>query len=319
MTASPAIPARRVRVAAITPLAEGVLRYDLVSADGRALPPFEAGAHIDVHVPLGPVRQYSLIRTAPGTEVYAIAVRRDEAGRGGSIALHDSLEKGTIFGIGAPRQNFPLAADAGESVFIAGGIGITPIQAMIFDLHARGAPWVLHYCARSRQHAAFADELAALAPDRVHFYFGGEARLDVAALLGNVPADAHVYCCGPAGLMGDVAAASADRAPGRVHFEWFSAPAGEYGAKRPFEVELRSSGRTLTVPADRTLLEVLRDNDIDLPSSCEEGICGTCEVRVLSGQAEHRDAILTDAEREAGETMMACVSRAQSDKLILDL
>ena len=313
------IASRRARVADIRPAARDVLRLDLVSADGRPLPAFEPGAHIDVHVPGGPVRQYSLCGDPSNPERYIIAVKREAAGRGGSLAIHTSLEVGSILGISPPRNNFRLVVGQHRNIFIAGGIGITPIQAMIMTLHATAGDWELHYCARSEEHAAFYDELKALGPERVHAYFSEEPILDVAALTREPAPGAHLYCCGPEGLMTAVAAATAHWPEGHVHFEWFTAPERDESANQSFEVELKRSGMVLAVPAEQSIIETLRDHGIVVPSSCEEGVCGTCETQVLAGEPDHRDLILSPQERKANKSMMICVSRAKGGRLILDL
>jgi vanillate O-demethylase ferredoxin subunit len=319
MTARHTNEARRVRVESMRREAIDVLAFDLLPADGRPLASSEPGAHIDVHVPDGPVRQYSLCGDLRGTERYTIAVKREANGRGGSAAMHERVAVGSVLAIVGPRNNFPLAQDARRSLFVAGGIGITPIHAMIHALHAADRDWELHYCARSEGHAAFYRDLRALAPGRVHAYFSEEPILDVATLTRNQTPDTHLYCCGPKGLMTAVGEATAHWAPGHVHFEWFSAPGGEAAPNQAFEVELRRSGMTLTVPPDRSILQVLRDHGLDVPSSCEEGVCGTCETRVLAGEPEHRDMLLSPAERAANSTMMICISRARSGRLVLDL
>jgi ferredoxin-NADP reductase len=219
-----------------------------------------------------------------------------------------------------PRNYFPLARGApGKSLFIAGGIGITPIYAMVQALHAAGRDWILHYCARSQAHAAFYRELDALAPQRVVAHFSEVPVLDVDALLAAQAQGTHVYCCGPEGLMSAVKAATDRTDPACAHFEWFAAPRIDHARDRSFEVELERSGLVLSVPADRSILQVVREHGIDVPSACEEGVCGTCETRVLAGEPDHRDMLLTPAERAANRSMMICISRAISGRLVLDL
>lgn len=310
---------RRVRVAAIRQVARSVRAFELVAADGRALAPFTPGAHVDVQVPTGQIRQYSLCGEPRDTARYMIAVKREIPGRGGSASMHDDVEEGSILAVSGPRNNFPLAGAARRSVLIAGGIGVTPIVAMVRALATDGQNWELHYCARSEPDAAFHHEVRALGPERVRTYFSAAPILDVAALLRDQPDGTHVYCCGPAGLMEAVAAATAHWRPGCVHFEWFTAPEQEAETAASFEVELAQSRRVLIVPEDRSVLEVLRANGVAVPSSCEEGVCGTCETAVLAGEVEHRDRLLSPAERGASRTMMICVSRARSGRLVLDL
>ncbi len=310
---------RRVRVIATRQVAQDVRAFELVSADGRLLTPFTPGAHVDVQVPMGQVRQYSLCGDARDRARYMIAVKRETAGRGGSASMHADVEEGSILAIAGPRNNFPLAGAARRSVLIAGGIGVTPIAAMVRALAAGGQDWELHYCTRSRRHAAFHDELRALDNHRVLTYFSEAPVLDAAALLRSQPEGTHVYCCGPAGLMRSVSAVTAHWAPGLVHFEWFAPPEQEAGMAAPFEVELARSRKVLPVPQDRSVLGVLRANGVVVPSSCEQGVCGTCETAVLAGEVDHRDKLLSPAEREASRTMMICVSRARCERLVLDL
>ena len=311
---------RRVRVGSIRELAVDIRGYELEPADGRELPAYEAGAHIDIHVPAGPIRQYSLCGESNATERYRIAVKKDATGRGGSTSMHDDVEVGSFLAMTGPRNYFPLAADApGGSLLIAGGIGITPIYAMVQALHFAGREWTLHYCARSQAHAAFYGELEALAPRRVVPHFSEVPVLDVDALLAARAQGTHVYCCGPEGLMSAVKAATARSDASCLHFEWFSAPTIDHAQDRSFEVELKRSGLVLAVPADRSILQVVREQGIDVPSACEEGVCGTCETCVLAGEPDHRDMLLTSEERAANRSMMICISRAISDRLVLDL
>jgi ferredoxin-NADP reductase len=310
---------RLVRVVAIREAAIDTLCFELAAADRRPLPPFTPGAHIDVHAPSGQVRQYSLCGDARDASRYTIAVKREADGRGGSRSMHDDVEEGGPLGIVEPRNHFPLASEAAHSLFIAGGIGITPIYAMIRALDAADRAWDLHYCARSEGHAAFYAELAALGGPRVVPWFSETPILDARALLREVRDGTHVYCCGPPGLMAAVKEAALHWPADRVHFEYFAAPGRVDAPNRRFEVELRASGLFLDVPAERTLLAVVREQGIEVASSCEEGVCGTCETRVLEGECEHRDFLLSEAERAANKSMMICVSRAKSPRLVLDL
>ena len=308
-----------MRVAEVRRVAADVVCIDLKAADRRPLEAFEPGAHVDLYAPNGALRQYSLCGDPRDTSRYTIAVKREPAGRGGSTSMHDDVEEGTAMGMQGPRNFFPLARDAAHHLFIAGGIGITPIRAMILALEHAGASWELHYCARSEAHAAFFPELATLGGIRVKPYFSEAPLLDARALLREVAPGTHVYCCGPEALMKAVGAAGAHWPEGALHFEWFAAPKQEWPENRAFTVELARSGLTLEVPATRTILQVVREQGIDVTSACEEGVCGTCETRILEGEAEHRDVLLTPAEREAGKTMMICISRAKTPKLVLDL
>jgi ferredoxin-NADP reductase len=310
---------RLARVASIRPVATDILRFELEPADRRPFAAFTPGAHIDVTTPGGPVRQYSLCGDPDQPKRYAIAVKLEAEGRGGSASMHRSLEEGEPLAFTGPRNLFPLAASDGASLLIAGGIGITPIYAMAQSLARRGRRWELHYCARSEGHAAFRAELQALPGGQVRTYFSEAPLLDARALLHDVRPETDVYCCGPAPLMQAVKEASGHWPSGRVHFEYFAAPAVDWPPNTAFEVELSRQGQVVEVPRDRTILQVLRANGTDVPSACEEGVCGTCEVRVLAGEPEHRDMLLSEAERAAGRTMMVCVSRARSRRLVLDI
>lgn len=310
---------RRVKVVSVGHPAIDVMTFELEAVDGRSLAPFTPGAHIDVQIPGGPVRQYSLCGKAVSTGPYAIAVKKEPDSRGGSIGMHERIEPGAVLSIGGPRNHFPLAPGRHPHLFIAGGIGITPLTAMISELDAEGQEWALHYCARSEKHAAFYTELVKLAPQRVHAHFSAEPVLDVGALIRSQSSDTHIYCCGPKGLMNAVADATASWPADRVHFEWFTAPDIDTGPNTAFEIELARSGTVLEVQPHQTILEVLREHGIEVQSVCEEGVCGTCETVVLAGEPEHRDALLSPEERAANKTMMICVSRAKGARLVLDL
>lgn len=310
---------RLLRVSAVRQVALEVAAFDMVAADGRELAPFTPGAHIDVHLPGGLIRQYSLCSDASDTGHYTVAVKKESTGRGGSLAMHERIEEGSSIAIAGPRNLFALSEDARHSVFIAGGIGITPILSMIRWLAAHGQSWELHYCARSAQHAAFYRELCELGADRVHAYFSELPLLDVRALLAEPQAGSHVYCCGPEGLMKAVKEASNGWNPAQVHFEWFAAPDVAHAPNQAFEIELKQSGRVLSVPPDQSILQVLQGAGIAVPSACEEGVCGTCETRVLAGEVDHRDLLLSEPERAANRSMMVCVSRACSARIVLDL
>ncbi|MBL0420854.1 oxidoreductase [Ramlibacter sp. AW1] len=308
-----------MRIRGIRQVATDVNSYELVPADGRLLPAFTAGAHIDVQVPNGMVRQYSLHGNPADRSAWHIAVKREMAGRGGSASLHDFAEVGSALGIVGPRNHFPLAAGAKRHLFIAGGIGITPLYAMAQALSARDERWDLHYCARTPDHAAFYNELQSLRGGSVTPHFSEVPTLDVTTLLHEEPEGTHLYCCGPAGLMKAVETASRHWAPGTVHFEWFAAPVTDHPANQPVEVELARSSIILLVPAERSILQVVRENGIYVECACEEGVCGTCETAVLDGEPQHRDMLLSPEERAGNRTMMICVSRANSKRLVLDL
>jgi vanillate monooxygenase ferredoxin subunit len=315
-----------VRVARKQEEADDICSYELVSADGAPLPPFTAGAHIDVHLGAGLVRQYSLCNAPHERHRYLVGVLRDPASRGGSRTMHDDVHAGTTLSIGAPRNHFALAPDgAGPSLLLAGGIGVTPILAMAEALSAQGAPFEMHYCARSPARAAFGRRIAA-APyaSRVHFHYDsgdGTQPLDLPALLAGLARTTHIYLCGPAGFIAHVKAAAeaAQWPPGQVHFEYFGAAAPAVDGDQPFEVKLASSGKVYAIGAGDTVLRVLADAGVYIPASCEQGVCGTCLTRVLEGMPEHRDLYLDEAERAANDQFTPCCSRARTATLLLDL
>ncbi|OIJ98017.1 PDR/VanB family oxidoreductase [Streptomyces colonosanans] len=301
--------ALRLRVARHETVADDVVRLRL---EGRELPRWEPGAHIDLVLPSGLVRQYSLCGDTTDTASYTVATRLVEDGRGGSREVHERLCEGTQVEVRGPRNRFPLV-DAPAYVFVAGGIGITPILSMLRSLPPT-ARWRLLYGGRSRASMPFLDEIEKLGEDRVTVVAEDEdGRPDLDALFRDVPAGTAVYCCGPEGLMEAVEARLPEGAG--LHTERF-APRATAGGDHPFEVELRRSNRTVTVPADSSVLAAVR---AELPGtlySCEQGFCGTCQQRVLDGEVDHRDELLTDAER--GDSMLICVSRALGERIVLD-
>jgi len=305
--------------------AKDVLVIELRDRAGAELPRFAAGAHLEVHLGNGLIRHYSLCNDPAETRRYCIGVGLARESRGGSRFIHRSLRVGMTLKVGPPRNHFPLEDCAPEYAFIAGGIGITPIMAMIRTCEALGRPWRLFYCARNRQRTAFYEELQAIGASRCHFHFDDEqdGRLfDAAAALSSVPDAAHVYTCGPAPLMSAVQAAATHRPAERVHFEWFSGAAAadtSAASDRPFTIVLARSGRRLEVPPGRSILEILEDNGEGIPSACREGLCATCRIGVVSGTPEHRDQVLTEGEKQAGKDIIACVSRSRSEVLELDL
>ncbi|MCM3504175.1 PDR/VanB family oxidoreductase [Curtobacterium sp. ODYSSEY 48 V2] len=317
MTAAPE--RRRVRVAARRAVATDVVALDLAPDDGAPLPDWEPGAHVDLEVAPGTERQYSLVTTTPEGH-WRIAVLREPDGRGGSRAVHDGFAVGHEIVVAGPRNHFGFDPTR-PAVFVAGGIGITPLVAMIVAAERAGTPWELHYAGRSRSRMAFVDELVAAHPERVVVAAADEhPRLNLIGLLAE-PRDAVVYCCGPRGLMDAVETAAAHWAAGSVRVERFE-PADDVDAPgEPFEVDLAVTGVTVTVPADRTLLEVAEEAGAFVLSSCREGTCGTCETPVLEGSVEHRDTVLSPEEQADDRTMMVCVSRARRGcpRLVLEL
>jgi tetrachlorobenzoquinone reductase len=309
----------RLRIKSATWEAPNIVSYDLRPVEGGDVPPFTAGAHIDLTLANGLVRSYSLVNPQAERHRYVIAVQRDRASRGGSKWVHENFHAGDVIDVNGPRNNFALDEQAEKSIFIAGGIGITPIISMIDRLTAIGRDWQLVYCLRKRSNAPFLDLLQG--KPQVRFNFDeepGGTMLDIAAMLDAVPADAHLYCCGPIPMLNAFEQATKDLSRERVHVEYFTAkesPALEGG----FKVVLARSGREVDVPPGRTILDTLVDMGIDVPHSCTEGVCGTCETKVLEGIPDHRDLILTEGERAANKTMMICCSGSKSEKLVLDL
>ncbi|MFA6265570.1 MAG: PDR/VanB family oxidoreductase [Pseudolabrys sp.] len=307
-----------VRLRAMIWEAPGVLSLELSSPDAKPLPPFEPGAHIDVKLPDGTLRQYSLCGDPNDTSHYRVGIRAVSGGQSSGF-VHRRLRPGDLLTVSTPRNNFPLV-NAKNYIFVAGGIGITPFIPMMRELSARHSPWTLLYCNRRNEDAPFLKEIEALGGTvSLHSTEAG-TRLDVAQRLASVQPDTAVYCCGPEKLMLAVEEVTSAWPEGTVHFEWFaprSRPADEVSGA--FDVVCEASGVTLTVPPEKSVLEVLTEAGIEVPRSCEQGICGTCECRVIAGDVDHRDSILSAAERAANQTMMTCVSRAKSPRLVLDI
>jgi ferredoxin-NADP reductase len=304
----------------------GIHSYEFIDPHGEPLPPFTAGAHIDVHLKDGVVRQYSLSNSPNERHRYVIGVLRDEAGRGGSKAVHDQLRVQDLVRVSVPRNNFALAADAGKVILLAGGIGVTPLKAMAHQLDEAGADYEMHYCAKDATCTAFANEFEAMqASGKLHFHFdGGDPRagLDVAGLLKEPGDGEHVYYCGPSGFMKACEAASAHWPKGTVHFEHFKVPEKAAGAQAAsaidsFMVRIASSGLEVAVSKDQSIVDALAEAGVEIETSCHAGLCGTCRTRYLSGEVEHNDCILSEDEK--GEFLTTCVSRAKSELLVLDL
>ncbi|MDQ1024458.1 ferredoxin-NADP reductase [Streptomyces umbrinus] len=298
--------------------AEGVLALTLRHPLGEELPAWEPGAHIDVI--LGPdlERQYSLCGDPADRRSWRVAVLREPDGRGGSAHVHGQLEAGDKVRVRGPRNHFALQPSP-RYRFVAGGIGITPILPMLAEAEAAGAEWTLLYGGRTRNSMAFVEELSSYG-DKVRIAPQDEAGLlDLASELGTPQPDTLVYCCGPGPLLDAVEERCAQWPKGSLHVERFQPKVQETGADTEFEVVLERSGHTLTVPADVSVLDTVRSAGVEVLFSCTEGTCGTCETDVLEGTPDHRDSVLTDEEREAGETMLICVSRCQGKRLVLDL
>jgi ferredoxin-NADP reductase len=315
----------RLLVARRTTGSEGVAVLELRDPAGADLPAWSPGAHVDLNLPGGLVRQYSLCGDPHDRSVWQIGVLREADGRGGSAYVHDQVLEGTEIDVRGPRNHFELAPSP-RYVFIAGGIGITPILPMAAAAEEEGAEWEFHYGGRSRTSMAFLDALHALEAATGHgvtvtLHPQDEVGLiDLPRILGTPRPDTLVYCCGPEPLLQAVENACADWPPGTLHVERFAPKEqGERVLSGDFEVELSLSGQTLTVPPDKSILEVVEDAGIPVLSSCQEGTCGTCETVVLAGEVDHRDSLLTPEEQAANDTMFICVSRAACPKLVLEL
>jgi len=302
-----------------------ICRIEFTSLDGSPLPAFSAGAHIDVHLPNGLMRQYSLCNAPSETHRYVIGVLKDPATRGGSKALHELIHPGSVLQISAPKNRFALDPNAKHSILVAGGIGVTPLLSMAEMLTTNGQDFQMHYATRSPERAAFREHICASKyAHRVHFYFDdgpSEHQLNLGHVVAERGNDDHLYVCGPGGFI--EAVLSAARSHGwpdeQLHREFFKSDAAQQAADTSFEVQLASSGRVITIPADKSVLETLAEAGIELPASCEQGTCGTCLTHLLSGEPDHRDTYLTPQEQAANDRFMPCCSRAKSQRLVLDL
>jgi len=304
--------------------AQDIASFELVKPDGSALPGFSAGSHIDVQVPGGLTRQYSLCNDAAEQHRYRIAVLRDALSRGGSTGMHDAVKEGDMLLISEPRNHFPLV-HARRTLLFAGGIGVTPLLSMAQRLGQVGADFTLHYCTRSPERTAFREEIAA-APyaGRVRFHHDdGDAaqKLQLEQVLAQPDAGTHLYVCGPTGFI-DWVVKTADRlgwGKDQVHLEYFGAAPQDTAGDRAFQVRIASSGATYDVPADQTVVHALQAHGIEILTSCEQGVCGTCITRVLQGECDHRDLYFTDEEKARHDQFTPCCSRARSAVLVLDL
>ena len=320
-----------VRVAHKRNEATDICSFELVRPDGAALPAFSAGSHIDVYVPGGQMRQYSLCNPPEETHRYVIGVLRDAQSRGGSQGMHERVHKGDLLHISRPRNHFALTPhQPGDesALLLAGGIGITPLLCMAQHLSASGAPFELHYASRTPDRMAFRERLAgsAFAP-RVNFHFDDGApaqKLDLPTLL-TAPARRHLYVCGPQGFMDAVLATARTQGwpAAQIHFEYFAAPAtnsapGE-AADRAFDVRIASTGKVYRIAADKSVAAALAEQGVEIMLSCEQGVCGTCLTRVIDGEPDHRDVFLTDDEHARNDCFTPCCSRARSAMLVLDL
>jgi tert-butyl alcohol monooxygenase/tert-amyl alcohol desaturase reductase len=322
-----------VRVKSITYQGRYINQYEVVSLDAGELPPFEPGDHIDLYFRDGRIRQYSLCNDPAERHRYLFTVLREEEGRGGSKAIFDLVHVGRVLKISRPRSNFPLASEADRHLLVAGGIGITPIMSMLYSLAHRKADYFLYYCTRSPANTAFREELSNPLFEgrvKVHHDEGVPVRmLEFDRLLAQYSPGTHLYYCGPPGFMAAMAKASSHWPAGAVHYELFSLPSGASSVPDDlmagesnvievgYRIKLARSGVEFVVPPDKSIVNVLRENGIDVPTSCEAGLCQTCKTRYLEGEPEHRDYVLDDEAQK--EFILVCCSRSKSPVLVLDL
>lgn len=302
----------------------GITSFELGKPDGSALPGFSAGSHVDVQVPGGVTRQYSLCNDAAENHRYRIAVLRDPASRGGSVAMHDRLNEGDTLLISEPRNHFPLV-HAKRTLLFAGGIGVTPLLAMAQRLSAIAADFTLHYCTRSADRTAFREEIAASPfAGNVQYHFDDgppSQKLALDKVLAKPEPGTHIYVCGPTGFIDWVVKSAEGWGWGKeqVHVEYFGAATQDTTGDQPFTVKIASSGATYEVPAGQTVVQALQPHGIEILTSCEQGVCGTCVTRVLEGECDHRDLYFTDEEKAKHDQFTPCCSRARSRVLVLDL
>jgi ferredoxin-NADP reductase len=305
----------------LTLQADGVVSVRLARPGGAPLPAWEPGAHVDLVLPVGLTRQYSLTGSPADRSAYTITILQQPGSRGGSEYVHLFLRPGQRVHVSEPRNHFPLE-DAPEHLFLAGGIGITPLLSMVEAVAGRGARWTLHYGGRSRASMAFADELVARHGDHVVLWPADErGRVPVDALLADRTPGARLSCCGPEGMVAAVQATAAEHGwpDDAVHFERFAPTVHEHGPDRPVTVVAARSGREVLIEQDESLLDGLVRAGVGMASSCRSGVCGACQVTVIEGDPDHRDDILSAAQREEGAVMMPCVSRAHGERIVLDV
>ncbi len=312
----------KLKVGKIEPVTERISLFTLVATDGRPLPGYQAGAHVDFDLGELGSRAYSLIDfQPPASEVttYQVAVQREDQGQGGSVAMH-RLAVGDMVTAAAPKNDFSLHAGSAPALLIAGGIGVTPIISFATECARRETPFAFHLAARSADLCPFRERLKRLFPETLNLWFDDEKKIDLQALIGAATPETHIYCCGPRAMIEAVRerAAAAGFAPGQVHFELFANPAAEPG-EQAFEVELASTGQVFTIPPGKSIVGVLEEAGVDVMYDCARGDCGICQTDVLSGTPDHRDVVLSDQERASGKVMQICVSRARSSRLVLDL
>lgn len=302
---------------------EDTISFELCLPDEEELPPFSPGSHINVFIPGGPTRSYSLVNSPSERRHYKIAVKRAPDSRGGSIWLHDAARVGMTLKVSHPSNDFQLEENATSSILIGGGIGITPMMSMIARLIEMKHPWELHYSARTPRQMAFSEalqKLEAQGAGKVHRYFTGpqSQRMNLATITQSAPESAHLYCCGPSSLIDDFISLTSTRNENTVHYERFAATQ-EAATGGGFELQLARDGRCLPVPEGNSILDVLLDAGIDVQYACTEGVCGTCKTRVIDGIPDHRDDCLTTDEKAANNAIMICCSGSRTKTLTLDL
>ncbi len=309
-------------VKSIEPVTERISVFALAAKDGARLPAYNAGAHLDFELAGLGTRSYSLVDfVVPGDAPASsrVAVQREDNGDGGSMAMH-KLAVGDSLVASHPKNDFALNDDDGPALLLAGGIGVTPIISFAADLTHRAAPFAFHYATRSAGLCAFKDQLEQNFDENVSFWFDDENPIDLKALIGSASADSHIFCCGPKGMIEAVRelGQSAGFPKEQIHFELFATPSPQDG-DHPFEIELSSTGQIFTVPPDKTIIDVLEAEGVDVMFDCRRGDCGICQTDVVSGEPDHRDVVLSDSERTSGKVMQICVSRARSERLVLDI
>lgn len=307
-----------VEVVSVTELAQNIKRFDLEPCDKTLLPDASAGAHVMLQMAEGLTRPYSLIVSGARLHTYAIAVEHEKVGTGGSRFMHTRVSKGSIVSLEPPTNSFPLVSEHSMSIFIAGGIGITPIWAMIQECERSSQPWRLFYAARSRNEAAFVDDLESSPHVLLRFSDSQRARFNLNEIVQNAPSDAHLYCCGPKGMIEDFREAANERPPSQVHIESFG-PLRTTEERQPITVRLARTGKTIQVLPDESILGALLQAGVRVPLSCRQGTCGNCEVEVLEGIPDHRDKVLSDSERSSNKTIITCCSWSKTGHLVLDL
>ncbi|APB99427.1 iron-sulfur protein [Polynucleobacter asymbioticus] len=307
--------------------ASGIHSYELVSEDGKALPSFDAGSHIDLHLPSGSIRQYSLSNDPAETHRYVVGILRDEQGRGGSKEVHQALRAGDFLAVSRPRNHFHLDESAKKVILLAGGIGITPLKSMGHRLKSLGIPFELHYCARAQENIAFPQDLQNLSDSgEIQFHLDDGIPgngLNISEMIEDLESGAHLYYCGPAGFMKACAQAATKRSDIHVNCEHFKAPEKEAGQTEvksdvsELAIQIQSTGQKITLSRSESLIDVLAKLGVEVSTSCQSGLCGTCKTRYISGDVEHGDCILSDAEHT--EYLTPCISHIKSGTLVLDL